>query len=218
MQNSEGISLEKFSNLPIEKQNRIIDAALTVFGACGYRKASINDIAAAAGVSKAIIFHYFGTKKALYLYLVDLCSGIMMKELDKKFDRTVTDFFDRILMSADIEISVMKRHPAIPAFLARMYFEPDDEVKSEIAEMLAKGEAYRHQIALEGIESAKFKSGIDPNLVMKMLTWMADGFAHQMSDGKDLDPEAVRNDFYECMSLLKTHFYREEYIPHREGE
>jgi AcrR family transcriptional regulator len=217
--NSEGIPLEKFSNLPLEKQNRIIDAALTVFGASGYRKASINDVAAAAGVSKATVFHYFGTKKTLYLYLMDLCGGIMMKELDEKFDLTVADFFDRILLSADIEISVMKRHPAIPAFLSRMYFETDDEVKSEIADMLAEGETYRHRIALDGIDSAKFKAGIDPNLVMKMLTWLADGFAHQMSSGKELDLEVIRNDFYECISLLKTHFYKEEFILQpKEGE
>jgi len=59
----EVIFLDKFFSLPNEKQKIIIDAALRTFGANGYKKASTNDIAFAAGVSKAMIFHYFGTKK-----------------------------------------------------------------------------------------------------------------------------------------------------------
>lgn len=45
-----------------------------------------------------MIFHYFGTKKALYLYLINLCGDIMMNEVNEKFDNTVTDLFDRIKM------------------------------------------------------------------------------------------------------------------------
>ncbi len=55
--------MEKFLNLPIEKQNDIIDAGLIAFGTNGYKKASISDIAKAAGISKSMIFHYFRTKK-----------------------------------------------------------------------------------------------------------------------------------------------------------
>jgi AcrR family transcriptional regulator len=60
--------MEKFFNLSTEKQQKIVDAALASFGANGYKKTSIRDIAAEAGISKAMIFHYFGTKKQLYLY------------------------------------------------------------------------------------------------------------------------------------------------------
>ena len=45
--------MENFLNLPEEKQNTILDAAFAAFGANGYKKASIADIAAAAGISKA---------------------------------------------------------------------------------------------------------------------------------------------------------------------
>lgn len=108
--------MEKFFSLPIEKQNVIINDALRTFGANGYKKASVSAIAAAAGISKAMVFHYFGTKKALYLYLVNLCGGIMMNEIIKEFDNSITDFFERIKMSSGIKVSVMKRYAAIPSF------------------------------------------------------------------------------------------------------
>lgn len=145
---------EKFLNLAVEKQNIIIDAALKCFSDNGYKKASISDIATAAGISKAMVFHYFGTKKALYLYLVELCSNILTNEINEKFDNNVTDFFDKIKLSANIEISVIKKHPAILSFLNSVYFETDDEVKDDIKSILENGENIRRKIAFEGMDAS----------------------------------------------------------------
>jgi TetR/AcrR family transcriptional regulator len=99
--------LEKFFSLPVEKQNTIIDAALKVFGANGYKKASASDIATAAGISKAMVFHYFGSKKALYLYLIEYCGTMLEAEFNEKLN-TVNDFFDRLKM---ISVSSMPGSP-----------------------------------------------------------------------------------------------------------
>ncbi len=204
--------MEKFLNLPIEKKKTIIDAALKSFGTNGYKKTSVSDIAAAAGISKAMVFHYFGTKKALYFYLIDLCGNIIMKEVDEKFDYTVTDFFDRIKLSSNIEISVMKKHPAIPSFLTSMYFEDDEEVKEDIKAILAKGEGFRNKIAFDGMDYSRFKEGIDPKLVMKMLGWLTDGYMNQLSNKTEIDYEVFLKEFEECMDLLRNNFYKEEYV------
>ncbi|WP_112663655.1 TetR family transcriptional regulator C-terminal domain-containing protein [Microvirga flavescens] len=45
---------------------RILDAALDVFAAYGYRGARIDQIAAAAGLSKPNLLYYFRTKEELY--------------------------------------------------------------------------------------------------------------------------------------------------------
>lgn len=203
--------MEKFSSLPVEKQNIIIDAALVCFGTNGYKKASVSDIAIAAGVSKALVFHYFGTKKSLYLYLINLCTHIFMNEINEKFDNAVTDFFDRIKLAAGIEISVMKKHPAILSFLDSAYFENDDEVKSDIKAILAdsEGENLRNKVAFEGIDASKFKDDIDPKLVMKMLTLLTDGYLCKMpKTGIDLD--ALCEEFDEYIDLFKRNFYKEK--------
>lgn len=207
--------LEKFFSLPAEKKNIIIDAALRSFATNGYKKSSVNDIATAAGISKAMIFHYFGTKKALYLYLIDLCGNIVMNEIDEKFDNTITDFFDRIKLSSHIKISVMKKHPAILSFLTSVYFESDDEVKEDIKDLLSKGEGFRNRIALDGMDASKFKENIDPKLVMKMLVWLAEGYTSQLSNKTDfaeLELDVLFKEYFECMDLLKNNFYKEEYL------
>lgn len=205
--------MENFLSLPLEKRNIIIDAALTCFGTNGYKKASVSDIAAAAGISKALVFHYFGTKKALYLYLIDLCTHIIMHELDERFDNAVTDFFDRIKLAMAIEVSVMKKHPAILYFLDSVYFENDDEVKEDIKAILAnsEGEGLRSKVAFEGIDASKFKDGIDPKLVMKILTLLTDGYLSKMPK-TEVDLDALCEEFNEYINLFKRNFYKEKYL------
>jgi TetR/AcrR family transcriptional regulator len=204
--------LENFLKLPIEKQNIIIDAAFKCFGKNGYKKTSTSDIATNAGISKSLIFHYFGTKKALYLYLMDLCFNILMNEFNEKFDNTITDFFDRIMLLIDIKISVMKKHSEILSFLGNMYFENDAEVKENIRANLAKGEVFRSKIAFDGMDTSKFKDGIDPKLVMKMLVLLGEGYVNQPSSISELDFESLYKEFDEYINLLKSNFYKEEYL------
>jgi len=210
--------LEKFFKLSIDKQNIIIDAALKSFGANGYKKSSISDIATGAGISKAMIFHYFGTKKALYIYLMDLCGNILMNEFDEKFDNTVTDFFDRILLATNIKISVVKKHPEILSFLTSMYFENDEEVKEDIKANLKKGEEFRSKITVDTSDDSKFKDGIDPQFIMKMFGWLAEGYLSQLSSKVGLDSESLFkefnefNEFNKCVDLFKNNFYKEEYL------
>lgn len=201
--------VENFLSLPLEKQNTIIDASLACFGANGYKKTSVSDIAAAAEISKALVFHYFGTKKTLYLYLIDLCTHIILNELDEKFDNSVTDFFARIKLAANIEILVMKKHPAILSFLDSVYFENDDEVKEDIKTILGTSEveSLRRKIVFEGIDTSKFKDDIDPKLVMKILTLLTDGYLSKMpKTGVDLD--ALCKEFDEYINLFKSNFYK----------
>jgi len=159
-----------------------------------------------------MIFHYFGTKKALYLYLIDLCSNILINEINKKFDNSITDFFERIKLTTSIKVSVMKKHPAILSFLYSMYFENDAEVKKEINDCLTMGEGLRGKIAYEGMDASKFKEGVNPELVMKMLVWFAEGFVSEMPNKAGINIEVLCKEFDECMNLLKNNLYKEEYI------
>ncbi|MBL4934413.1 TetR/AcrR family transcriptional regulator [Clostridium sp. YIM B02515] len=204
--------MEKFLGLPTEKQNVIINAALKCFGANGYKKTSVSDVAAAAGISKAMVFHYFGTKKSLYFYLINLCGNIFMSEIDDKFDSTIDDFFVRIRLSTSIEISIMKKHPDIPSFLTSVYFENDEEVRDDIKTILSQGDDFRNKIAFDGMDYSKFKEGTNLKLFMKMLLWLADGYANQMKNNPATDLDELFKEFDECLDMLKNNFYKEEYL------
>lgn len=204
--------LEKFHNIPSEKQNTIINAALETFGTNGYKKASVSDIAAAAGISKAMIFHYFGTKKDLYFYLLNYCSKLLMGEITDRFDHRVTDFFDKITMAANIKLEVIKKHPAILTYLYCVFYETNEEVRGGINEFLTKSESIRNTFTFEGIDYSKFKEGVDVTLIMKMLTWMGEGFLGNSKSDRMPDLDALMKEYYEAMELLRKNLYKEEYL------
>lgn len=201
--------MEKFLALPVEKRKVITNAALKCFGTNGYKKASVSDIATAAGISKAMVFHYFGSKRALYFYLVELCGDTIMAEINEKFDPNATDMFDRIRLATSLKISVIEKHPEMLSFLNSVAVETDNEVKADLETLLAKGEDFRAKVALDGIDTAKFKDGLDIDTVKKMLNYFIEGFVSKLP-GQSF--EAVCKDFDACLDLLRRSFYKEQYL------
>ena len=56
-----------YTRLPIdERRAQILDAGTTLFAEHAYEEISMREIAAAAGVSKALLYHYFPSKIDLF--------------------------------------------------------------------------------------------------------------------------------------------------------
>lgn len=203
--------MEKFCSLPPQRQRALVDAALQVFGAMGYKKASVADIAAACGVSKPLVFYYFGSKKALYLYLMQFSSQLITREISAGLHSDVTDFFEKIRQSAALKMEVLRQYPGVFPFLTSMYYETDAAVVAEIREMIAQGEAYSNAFATHHIDLHKFKPDVNPQLVMEILTCYTEGYLSQCRLRTPQDMDALLNRFYECLALMKRHFYKDEF-------
>ncbi|WP_051158911.1 TetR/AcrR family transcriptional regulator [Tsukamurella sp. 1534] len=54
-----------------ERRNQLVDTARSVFADRGYEAATIEEIAANAGVSKPVVYEHFGGKEGLYAVVVD---------------------------------------------------------------------------------------------------------------------------------------------------
>lgn len=203
--------MEKFFALPKERQDFIVAAAMGVFGASGYKKAYISDIAAAAGISKALVFHYFGNKKTLYLYLIEYAGSAMITEVQQKREIANTDFFDKVIDATKLKLGIMGRYPAMAGFLASMYYEGDPEVADEVGKLLLEGEDVRQQITLEGADEHKFKEGVDPKLVLNILVKFTEGVVgSRLDNARPLDE--IMFEFTQCLNLLKNNLYKEEYL------
>ncbi|MGH2923027.1 MAG: TetR/AcrR family transcriptional regulator, partial [Solirubrobacterales bacterium] len=58
--------------LPVaERRALIVEAAGRLFGERGYERTRLDEIAAAAGVTKPIVYRHFDSKRDLYLALLD---------------------------------------------------------------------------------------------------------------------------------------------------
>jgi len=61
------MSVNKQKNTKI----KILDSALSVFVENGYQDTTIADIVSKSGLSKGAIYHYYGSKKELFISLID---------------------------------------------------------------------------------------------------------------------------------------------------
>ena len=159
-----------------------------------------------------MVFHYFGTKRDLYFYLFDYCWELIAEEINRQFDQSVTDFFDRIAQATEIKIAVIKKHPATLSFLNSVYYESNEEVKDAIKAQMSRTNEFRNKIAFEDMDYSKFKDDVDVGLIMKMLVWMAEGFVNPSKPLQEADLDNVCNDFYAWLRLLKINLYKEQYL------
>ena len=117
-----------------DRRSAILDAALEVFSRRGYNGASIDEIAQAAGISKALIYEHFPSKKHLHVSLLE---------------RHVQQIFVRLAETADTrEPGEVRLRAGVNAFLEwveqnreafRLLFRDTFEV--EVAEVLTRLQA-----------------------------------------------------------------------------
>jgi AcrR family transcriptional regulator len=81
-----------------ERRLQILDTALDVFASKGFAAASIKDIAAAAGISQGLLYHYFNSKEALLEATVAHFSFIpqLRNILIDASERPINDVFSNI--------------------------------------------------------------------------------------------------------------------------
>jgi hypothetical protein len=78
--------------------------------------------------------------------------------------------------------------------------------------MLAQGDSFRMDIGLKGVDMSRFKEGVDPALVMKMLAWFAEGYMNQLGSKGDIDMDDITREFDLCLNMLRQNLYREEFL------
>ena len=64
------------------RRDNIFQASLEEFAAVDYERANTNHICEIAEVSKGLLFHYYGSKKHLYLYTVEKCIEDVLAAFD----------------------------------------------------------------------------------------------------------------------------------------
>lgn len=76
-----GFAKQAFLNLPAEKRERILRAAVEEFAEGGYENTSIQQIAAKAGISVGAVYKYFEDKEALFACVVQEGLGVLEQTL-----------------------------------------------------------------------------------------------------------------------------------------
>ena len=101
------MSFETFERLPADRRELIISTGIGEFSRKAYQDVSTDEITKKCGISKGILFHYFGSKKEFYLY----CLARALECLTAKTDEDNEDDFYGILFDAmNRKISICRQN------------------------------------------------------------------------------------------------------------
>lgn len=204
----------KFLSLDQDKQDRIINAAIKEFALKGYDLASTNEIVKEAGISKGLLFHYFGNKKKLFLFLFDHCYGLFVEQFYRKIDLAETDFFKRMRQSVIIKMELLSAYPDLFKFIERSYMEDSPEVKAEIEKKIKELIVVNIGKVYEGIDYSKFRAEIDLQKVLKIITWTFEKMGEEelnkakLSPAYQIDYKKVFAESEEYFEILIKAFYK----------
>ncbi len=194
-------------HIPEDKKQRIIRAAMEHFAKNGYKKATMDEIVAAADISKGLIFHYFGSKKKLYLYLYEFAYGLVYDRVVKSFERE--DLFERIRESEQIKLAVVCEYPYVLDFLLSVRRETDESLREEISRVKVESFPPWKETFLPGLDASKLREGIDLEKVIKIISWTTNGLLSEHKD--DFVLEDVFAEMDEYLNLMRKAFYKEGY-------
>ena len=147
-----------------QREADIIQAATGLFASDGFHATSTRKIAAAAGVSEGTVFHYFSTKNALLLAILDDFYDQLI-ESAREGIQEIMDTRERLLFLATNHLRVLLENHALMMRLIQVYLSVDinyylDYKKTHIHDLNYRYTRIFDGVIREGIE----RGDLDPEL------------------------------------------------------
>ena len=176
---------QTFLNLPEEKRNTIVHAAIEEFAEYGLENASTNRIVANSGISKGSFYQYFEDKQDVFMYLLTVLEAEKVEYFKGKHPpggNMDTFGYFRWMIKTGMEFNTT--HPLLTQAINRVLFGEGmyfGNTFSDVRERTAQGLRMM-------IEGAIAKGEVDPSVdvelaVMIMETWSNAIRSYIMNEG-----------------------------------
>ncbi|MGO3116192.1 TetR/AcrR family transcriptional regulator [Enterococcus pseudoavium] len=106
-----------------QKEKSILATSAKLFGKSGYRETKTDQIAVEAGVSKGLLFHYFGNKAGLYQATYDYAAEFFYQQIDYSVWTEAADLLEMVVDATKYKISLQLKYPIEFDFLLKVYAE-----------------------------------------------------------------------------------------------
>ena len=204
---------EKFFSLPQERQDLIRNSAMLEFGTGSFKKTSADSIAKRAGVSKALLFHYFKDKRELYLYIYQYALEVCVRQyMQRSYDFGETDFFLALEMGHKVKMELVRRHPGLFRFVMRTYYERDSVLSPKLRQGLDGLMESTIRDFLSRMDLYKFKEGVDPYQVIRLLLLSAEGMLAETGACTAEEINGLFLEYKKHADMLRQFLYKEEYL------
>lgn len=176
------------SGTPPARRDRILSAATEEFANYGFAGARVDRIAAAAGVNKQLLFHYFGSKDGLHRAAV--ASVLERFDPSAKPGRLPVERMREIIAQL---LAATEMHPPLLSMLAATETHPDASPKAIAiaAEWRMRGSLQTEQVLKDAQRAGYIRDDVDPKIISEIIVAASLGWA-AASGGEESSPTADR--------------------------
>jgi AcrR family transcriptional regulator len=139
-----------------DREEQIVAVASRVFGETGFAGTAVADVADAAGISKPLIYNYFGSKEGLYAACVRRAAEVLTAEIQRTA-ASGTVGLARAIVTLDGMFRVLAPQP----WLWHLVFDPSAPHDPATAAALAEYERRIFDFGIEGVAELLHLAGND---------------------------------------------------------
>lgn len=194
-----------FECLENDKQTAVRNACLEEFVRAGYSGASTNVMCKNAGIAKGSLFHYFGNKKDLFLYLTKYCTRLLIDSFYDGIELKRENIFDRLITLTMRKWMLNEKHPLEYSFLAKQLLDCPPEVELEIMKMKKKNIERAMQTIMHNLDLSDLRPGIDKSKAIEMVLFVIEGFKAKNIEKYRMSPRPLNELHNEIMLEMKEY-------------
>ncbi|KRL67981.1 transcription regulator [Lentilactobacillus diolivorans DSM 14421] len=178
-----------------QKEAAILAAAIQAFGTNGFR-ASTDEIAKIANVSKGSVFRYFDNKKSLYTAAVQQAMATLISVVDLTVWTDSDDLVKMIIRATQYKTALSHQYPNEFALLTRVYaHDPMVPVKlrNQVFETFNKwAEQTQTAVVNSVVAKLKLRPELDEQVVKRFLSMMIQELSRWLQTYFEKHPELKR--------------------------
>jgi len=210
--------LKHFENLPGAEQQKIIGVCREEFADKGYLRASTNAMVDGAGIPKGTLFYYFGSKKKLFLYLVDAAVEAYSDFVVQNSGDLPAELFARIFYMVEVRMRFAAEEPGWYRFLAKALLDIPEALKQEMETRFASYGEANQQFMRTGVDTSRLRTGVTLEQVLEVIALLQEGMlARYTQQLKTMEAdetlafiEAMKASTRQQFELLKYGVYRSD--------
>ncbi len=155
-----------------ERRKKILDSAIKVFAKKNYQAATTAEIAREAGVSEALIYQHFKSKKELFIASIEETGSFFIENLRKILKNYDSDPIEGFRSVYRFYFTYLKRDPTLAKMSLMIIAEADDP---EIKEVLKKYLEKAASIFARAISNAQKKGLVIDTFNPEAMAWLLVG-------------------------------------------
>lgn len=190
---------EKFYDLSEEKQSQILNAAYKVFATNQYKKVPTSEIAAEAGISKSLLFHYFHNKLELYIFLWNHAADLTKKYMCKYKVYETDDFFEMMRRGLMAKCAVMRKYTFLSLFSINSYFKTEPDIQSIIQPYVQDATQTTLEILLSILNRDFIRKDLEFTSIYKEILYASEGMMKSWYRTGNYDVNAFEQEYLEMI-------------------